>query len=676
MGGSVRRDQRGTEPGTRRRRLVLAVAVTFLAGAALSGCAATAGPAPAVTALSADDATVQAVCDRAATLTDSGEPDAALDLIDRYRDGAPTPAPTVTRRTSTPTPSPTPVVDCEPERLAALDAAAQAGSMQEVPSPAQSFARDWDRVAVGLIVPLLPALLTAGVAFLVFAILGRLAALLPGMPWPAVRSRVRRVTVTSAGLVLAAAGAVLLAATLPLGIPSLLALWALVGLAGSVLLGAAFAGRLRIGIEVREGDRNIREASAQVIAQLQSIGAAPPRGVEAPIGSDVTALADAVLQAPATNPVVQLVRLVGSALFTTTPWRVLVAIEDDRASVIVTRNGRAVAAHEVDPSRLFPVGITDPASGESSPPAIAAARPVDEPAPPVLLPFVHECAAAVVITALATEYDGFEALGSTSWESVALQYVATTAFDADPETKRRLLAASLEADPDNLVAESALHHAMFRHADRPEEIVPYLELLERRIESLLVAPSSVPASTSPVVVTPDPEVGHIEGEMPAPGSLDLVRRLLIGYLAASLNLQEFGIGDARRERNARRLVDLLANGTPASGGLRDRMRLSAGLMYVEVVPGEKGTSSPVDLWSQRALRSSSPRVAFNGACYFSTQWRDSLPPSQKVVIEAHVAERLRYALVVPELRAAARVDPVLAHHRGHPWFEDLLDSYE
>lgn len=678
MGGSVRRDRNGEIHGPRVTSLRRAGLIAALALSALGlvGCSATAIEAPPITPLRATDATAQQLCERAGELTADGDPEAALQVIERYRDGVPTPLPTPTRRpSSSPTPTPSPVIDCEPERRAALDAVAQGELSEDIPSPAQSFAKDWDRVIVGLVRPLLPSLITGAIALAALLALGRLAALLPGMPWFGARRRRSRIALGVVSVVVMTASATALAGTLAIGLPLLSAGIAAVGLVGSLLLGVVLAGRLRIAIEVREGDTSVRAASAQVIAQLQSIGAAPPRGVEAPIGSDVTALADAVVQAPASNPIVQVLRWLVTGVLTTTPWRVLVSVQSDRASVIVSRNGRVVTAREVDPSRLFASGTADPASGEATPPAISAGDDVDAPAPPVLLPFVHESAAAIIVTALAEEYDGFEGLGSRSWESVALQYVATTAFDSDPSTARRLLAAALEADPENLVAESALHHAMYRRAATPAEIVPYLELLDRRIERLLTAPNSVPASSGPIVVPPDPDLGHVEGETTEPGHLDLTRRLLISYVAASLNLQVFGFGDARRERNARRLVALLADEAPASGGLRDRMRLSAALMYVEVVPEEKGTGSPVDLWSQRALESSSPWIAFNGACYFSTQWRDSLPSSQKVVIEARVAERLRYALVVPELRAAARVDPVLAHHRGHQWFEELIDSY-
>ncbi|MFD1713441.1 hypothetical protein ACFSBZ_03050 [Amnibacterium flavum] len=673
-----------------RTRTRVGLGVMMLAGlSVLTGCSVVGSEAPAVTPIAAESATIQDVCDTATELTEAGEPGRALDLIEQYRDGrpvTPTPSPTVTRRTATvspsPTPSPTatPIVDCEPERLAAIDALGGTYLAEDVPSPASSFAKDWNAVVAAFIVPIVPALLSLLGIVIALLVLARLAALLPRMPWLSTRTKVTRGVLGLGGLGLIAVAAVVLATTFPLGELGLMIGFAVVGLIGSVLAGTWLAGRLALSIEVRQGDKSVREASARVIALLQEIGAAPPRGIEVPVGTDVTALQNALVTAPVTNPFVQIVRAVVAAIIGSTPWRVLVSIEDEAASVIVTRNGRTIAAHEIHALSLLPAGVKDPGAAKSAPPAVAGEGPEKVERPAEMVPFLSEAVAAVVLVTLSVEYDGFEGLaGATQWKSVARGYIATTAFRDDPATARRLLGSALEVDPANLVADISLQYLLNRHAADPDDLVAYLAWLEHRIGGLLLpAVGPRPGEPAPVEVmsTADEGASHERVER---GHLDIVRRLLLSYGAAGLNLREVApsrVPDAVLRRNVRRLVDLLADDQPPSGALRDRMRPIAGLMFVELVPSEKGSGSPVDRWADLALESASPSIAFNAACYFSTGWRDELSAGAKKVIEARIADRLQYALTVPHLRMAAWTDPVLARHRDHPWYRELLHRFE
>lgn len=674
----------------RRRSSRAGLALVALAAlAVLTGCSVTGSAAPDVTPSAAASASAQSVCDTAGDLTRAGEPARALEIIEQFRDGrpvTPTPSPTPTRRGSTPTPAPsmTPPVECEPQRLAAIDALGGGYLTEEVPSPAESFAKDWNRVAAALLVPLGGVLAATAGVLLVLLVLARLGALLPRMPWFSTRTAAARGVLGLGGAALMLASAALLAATFALGQLGIMIAFIVTGLIGSALAACWLAGRLAVSIEVRRDDKSVREASAEVIALLQEIGAAPPRGIEVPISTDVTALKDALVSAPVANPVIQLARALLATVLGSTPWRVLVSIGDDDASVIITRNRRAVAAHRIGPTTLVPADLAGSAAAVRRPAAAAGDSAADVATAPGV-PFVAEGAAAAILVALAAEYDGFEGLaGATQWKSVARHFIATTEFRHDEQAGRRLLALALEDDPANLLAEISLQYLLKRRAKEPAELAEYMTWLDLRIERLV----RVRDERRPGEDEPESVIGGAGTDIPREealtGYLDVVRRLLLSYAAAGMNLRAMGpdrtskASDPRPEvllRNLERLVHFLADDQPSSGGLRDRMRPIAALMYVQLVTGERGSKSVVDGWADLALESASPSVAFNAACYYSESWSDHLSSTDKQRIEAQIADRLQYALPIPYLWKAAGTDPVLARHRTHQWYIDLLARY-
>jgi hypothetical protein len=196
-----------------------ALALVAAVGSALAGCSVVASQPVTVVPSAVSSVAVSDVCARAAELTDEGKPQEALALVGQYRDGIPTPIPTVTRRTSssTPAPTPTPVVDCEPERIAALDALGQHQLTERVPSPAQSFAKDWGAVVASFFAPLAPMVAATALIFLALLLLARVLALVPWTSRVGSRSRRRRRIILASALSLMIVGVVLFVGTLARG---------------------------------------------------------------------------------------------------------------------------------------------------------------------------------------------------------------------------------------------------------------------------------------------------------------------------------------------------------------------------------------------------------------------------------------------------------------------------
>jgi hypothetical protein len=280
-------------------------------------------------------------------------------------------------------------------------------------------------------------------------------------PWSELGAQ-ERVFILFAGLVLITAAAILGVFVLPAD-DAHAGLVVALGLAGTVLTSWAVAKRLRLTVEVTnaKGERD-RAGTAHVVALLNELGAEPPKGLEVPRASDAQALDGALKLLPEGT----IGKALGSAiewLFGLSPWTVVVDQEtDDVHSVEISRNGRSAGSAVIDRDQL---GLRVPlprSPGTSQTGGGDAAR---EEA----LPDLHRLAAAVVLTTLAEKHDGFEGLcEATDWRSLGLHYVATTDFEDSPEEARPLLARAAELDPDNLSAQVAWRHAVYREAtERP-----------------------------------------------------------------------------------------------------------------------------------------------------------------------------------------------------------------
>ena len=258
--------------------------------------------------------------------------------------------------------------------------------------------------------------------------------------------------------------------------------------AGVCLTTTGLATRLRLHVEVRDADGKVSEGStSQVIALLSEMGADKPKGIEAPRGIDVETLSGGVISAVAGNKLTKSLSTLAQLVLGVIPWRVIVDQENANSqSIVITRNGRTAATAVVDRKSL---GLTASAL---------------EAAPPDL----HVMAAALTLVTLASEYpDRFEGLcGATRWKSLGLYYLATNEL-LDKQDAAPLLAAAVQEDPSNKLAQVAYQHELFRTSTDPAELRSYSTWLVKALNVL-----------------------H------SPGTQQLRRRVLYSRLVALINL--------------------------------------------------------------------------------------------------------------------------------------------
>jgi hypothetical protein len=389
------------------------------------------------------------------------------------------------------------------------------------------------------------------------------------------------------------------------------------GFTGSWFLSRYLASRLALNISVVTQTDVPQVQSAEVIAHLSQLGAAPPKGLEVSTSTDVTALTDMLSPALPDNAAAKIIVSVLQGFIGLTPWHVTVTpISTTKATVAITRNGRAIRAQEVDV-----VALEIPQTGPNS--------------------HLSKLSAALILVTLASHHSGFEALcGATKWDSVGRQYIASTDFSKEEQKGQReqLLKRAAGADRNNLPARVALRHSQHRYATDASELVMYLRWL--RLQSRKIRQFERTSGTT------------------ASGYTDLHRRILLTYFAGLRNLvatagaveaQGF-IPNSRRKRLAARLVALLED--EQSPELRDLMRLQTKFLLDGFAITES-TRCIMGKWLlDEDLASESPRLAYNVAC---TQVRNlnGEPPGDEIF------NLLDLSFVDNDLRAWARKDPEL-----------------
>ncbi len=236
--------------------------------------------------------------------------------------------------------------------------------------------------------------------------------------------------------------------------------WVLLGVAavailvGCLLLGWCWRVRLRLHLDVQDhaGQRD-PSGSAYLATQLRALGRDRPSGLEVPEKTDVMALPEGALSIlPAGNVLAALLRFV-NGLRPTTPWSVTVTlIDDDRATVAITRNGRSIDKIMVDRSSLLPRS-----GGDGSEPVSGGTK----------TQLLTGAAAAILFRLGAVHRDLREGLaGATTWESVAAVVLATDPAIAPQDNLcASLLANAVDRDPANFSARLAYLVVTSRRAD-------------------------------------------------------------------------------------------------------------------------------------------------------------------------------------------------------------------
>lgn len=187
--------------------------------------------------------------------------------------------------------------------------------------------------------------------------------------------------------------------------------------------------------------------AADIVTHLRQLGAAPPRGLQMPIGADVDALKGSnITEGGWPTWLGKLVTLLQNAL-SVTPWRVRVDFgegegDDSETTVVISRHGRTIASTRV---KHTPVGADGPSV---------------EPA---------KLVAAFTLMVLSKAYGGFDGLnGATSWRSVGLQYAASD--EPDRARKLRLLGKACDLDPRNRAAHYSFRMAKYRKSTDAREL--------------------------------------------------------------------------------------------------------------------------------------------------------------------------------------------------------------
>ena len=467
-----------------------------------------------------------------------------------------------------------------------------------------------------------------------------------------------------------------------------LAAGAVLAALGVLLVATVLATRLRLTIEVtsgRSGDRTTSHegtGGARLVALLGELGAEPPRGLEVPRGTDISALSGSALSELPQGAFVKAVVSLAQGVVGSVPWRVTVEERDaDHLAVVVTRNGRAAGSAALDRAGLLRFDPEDPRSA-------AAAAQVD----------LYRAAAAVVLLTLARHHAGFEGLcGATSWRSLALQYVAQSDLTDAPDRERELLARAVDVDPRNDLAQVALAHAEGRHHTLREDLDAYGRWLDRFVartagrsgyRSLrLRAQYSRAATTVNACFAPGRDGDDPAGRLDAT-AVDAVRALLealaVERAAGREDALVVRLQDAveslyrQAEAAARALEPVAAQGVPPAPGTepsgrtepsetaetpRERLRRAYRAALVrDPDDGDAGPPSPT-----------TPTGEYNLACTYAVR---TTPLGAADALRT--TDHLRRAVVLADLRAWLHDDPMLAAYRERPEYaaefgQDPLD---
>jgi hypothetical protein len=615
------------------------------------------------------------VCDLARQLTDDGQPQEALDLIDRVLSAYTQEYPVVVL-------APTDANCLEEERLrAAVALADERKSNREgapTPSKAQEIAKTWTTALERSVTPWYgPALAVLGIVAGLLVI-ARLAALFPRAPFRKPDpSRISSLTLASVlVIVLSTIGAVTtyvlsqgaVALAGKLGIDPVPAwqsvLYALGAVGATMLLARALASRLRIEVQVRKADgADDAAATSQLAAYTWDLGGHPPEGFDMPVGTDVQSLSDSsVVSAPQQKVVAFLLKAVQS-LFGTTPWKATVDLAaDEVVSLRITRNGWTEKSL-----------IARPTDFDGLPDRTTTTK--------LVAPDMKKMAAAAILVSLSERYDGFaEGLaGATRWQSVGLHYIATSEFGREDASAIPVLANALNLDPRNRLARLALRYHQHRFGTQPEGLTFYAAWL--RMEYWDVWSGEASGSREEWLKTAS-ESSRVQ-------NTDLKRRLLCNYVIAVANLRSIS-GHERDESNAASLASelqkLLQISTRHGNEMRDEMQTaiepalqalnskrSARLHDPDHYdpPGEVVAD---DLTGNADHAIYAPREAYNRACLLASQAASEHNSEEAGALRSRAVHLLEYAFKLPGYKQWAAEDPSLRSMRGYPDFDLLLGS--
>lgn len=519
-------------------------------------------------------------------------------------------------------------------------------------SPAQGLQTWWADWYARTLEPIQDPLTAAVVLFAALVVLARL--LVNAIRRPLRLTAGQSEACTRSGIALLAVAS--LAAPLVLNWnPSQVLLWLVLfavlalGAIGMTTLGLAT--RLRVNVDVTAEGKADSVAAGHVAALVGELGASKPRGIEFPLGADVSGLESSVVKALPDNAVVKVLKGVVEAIAGTTPWKVSVDVTStDVISVRMYRNGRLAESGVVERGLL---GLSLTSSTDGSPkahggtalvtttegsPATGGVATGEATAAKVIAPDLHRMVAALVLTTLCASHKGLDGLaGATSWKSVGWQFIASSDLIQHKAHQRELLARAVDEDPTNLLAQYALSYVAHRDATTYAELWSFHTALAKYL--------------------PTPH---------QPGTAALRLRMQMTQLAILTNAY-YATDDRLKRELARQeaghvaaslVTDLNADHSPLADQMKPQAR--------ELVRWFNDTVSVALAPTPAALpeadfkewpTAGGPTAWYQEACRWATTGKD----------DAKAAKLLTDAAINPEIQAWAMKDPQLRmYHQRHP----------
>lgn len=271
--------------------------------------------------------------------------------------------------------------------------------------------------------------------------------------------------------------------------------WTLVPAIGLTVIGTLLWDAQRRGqkkLLVTVDGTDTEKSASNLRGIISDMGAAGPRGLKMPSGSDASFLGgvDLTVLGEGISKAVTSVLL---ALKPNIPWTLAVSVvSDDRLAVTLKRNHREMAAEIIDRSTLkvdqgtlacIEKTCSSEASSDSScEPSSAGAD---------LWPF----AGAIAICWMAKAHGIREGLGgATNWRAMGLQHLATTQLKGRKTVAMALLGRALDLDPGNQSAGLAYWYLYYDQCPDVDSLLEYEALLtwlaeDLRLEALNAAPA-------------------------------------------------------------------------------------------------------------------------------------------------------------------------------------------
>lgn len=442
----------------------------------------------------------------------------------------------------------------------------------------------WDDFQKAVVTPLTPIATFVGISALVIIALGRLAAFLPVLRDPQYgiwQRKSTRVAAWVTGFVLALVVPILAAVVgmwisarggpadaWELGrVPDFVSFvraivampgwwwWVLAALAagGVWVWSFVFASRPRVSVKLTvKGDGTGLDTS-RIVAAIDGMAGQANRGIEIPVGTDITTAASEITQI-STNKGVAAVQTALVVILGTSPWQLSIESESDKAvSISISRNGALIKAKRI---------------------ALLPGNPLLDVTEIQLADRLAALVAGELVAQLRTryahDYDP-KLYGASIGEAIALQFLTSSALaesGSDYRAGVSMLERAVELDPSNRAAWTSLANFRYRNpanhtASDPKSHRDYRTFLLEAIRNELHhidAPGAVPDSGagSPATAMPQEVANKSEKGLK---SNALLPRLLQAFAAASANLHAItGDGPDQDDEWTRWLRLLIAKG--------------------------------------------------------------------------------------------------------------------